>query len=245
MDPITYKLPHTPQGIQKPGEPVKHISSPAVTGSSVLGIKYKDGLMFAADCLGSYGSMLKFKNQHRLHAIGKSTVLAFSGDVSDFQYMQETLDELMNSERNWEDDQSLGTKSIYSYIHAIMYQRRSKVDPLWNSYVVGGIEKGKPFMGYVDLYGTTYEADSLATGFGKHLAQPLMRKALEDKEGDLTEEEARDVLLRSLRVLFYRDTRSLNLYQIAKVTGEGVTISDPTHLDSEWEFGRNIRGYGF
>ena len=45
--------------------------------------------------IAAYGSMLKFKNARRLHPVGKSTLLACSGDMSDFQYMQEHLETLM------------------------------------------------------------------------------------------------------------------------------------------------------
>lgn len=62
----------------------------------------------------------------------------------------------------------------------------------------------------MDLLGTTYTSPTLATGFGAHLAQPLLRKATEGREGDLTKEEAEAVLVDCMRVLFYRDARSIN-----------------------------------
>lgn len=65
-------------------------------------------------------------------------------------------------------------------------------------------------MAYVDLLGTTYTASTLATGYGAYIALPLMRSAVEGKETTLTEEEARKILTDSMRVLFYRDARSLN-----------------------------------
>lgn len=91
-----------------------------------------------------------------------------------------------------------------------MYNRRSKVDPLWNSFVMGGVEpapaddpKGKPrpFLGYVDLLGVTYQSSTIATGFGLHLAQPLLRKAVEGREDELTEEQARGILEGCMKVL--------------------------------------------
>ena len=66
------------------------------------------------------------------------------------------------------------------------------------------------FLAYVDLLGTTYTASTLATGYGAHIAQPLLRKAVEGYETVLTEEQARQILEQSLKVLFYRDARSLN-----------------------------------
>ena len=66
------------------------------------------------------------------------------------------------------------------------------------------------FLAYVDLLGTTYSASTLATGFGGHLAQPLLRSAVEGREDTLTEEEALAIIENSMKVLFYRDARSLN-----------------------------------
>jgi hypothetical protein len=66
------------------------------------------------------------------------------------------------------------------------------------------------FLAYVDLLGTTYSASTLATGYGSYIAQPLLRKAVEGKEDVLTEEDAQKIIEDSMRVLFYRDARSLN-----------------------------------
>jgi len=72
------------------------------------------------------------------------------------------------------------------------------------------------FLGYVDLLGTTYSAPTLATGFGSHIAIPLLREAYEAKAGIdgkgplLTEEEAVKLLGECMKVLFYRDARSIN-----------------------------------
>jgi 20S proteasome subunit beta 7 len=76
------------------------------------------------------------------------------------------------------------------------------------------------FLGYVDLLGTTYQAPTLATGFASHFAQPLLREAYEEREAAgkrgekegllLSREEAEAVLDNGMKVLFYRDARSLN-----------------------------------
>lgn len=103
------------------------------------------------------------------------------------------------------------------------------MDPLWNSLLVGGFKDGKrcvirpirvldhvlnvfldSFLGYVDLLGTTYSASTLATGYGAYIAQPLLRKSVEGNEDTLTEEEAIKIIETCMKVLFYRDARSLN-----------------------------------
>ena len=66
-----------------------------VTGTSVLGIKFEGGVMLAADTLGSYGSMARFRSLSRLSAVGDSTAIGGSGDMSDFQYISSDLQELV------------------------------------------------------------------------------------------------------------------------------------------------------
>lgn len=67
------------------------------------------------------------------------------------------------------------------------------------------------FLAYVDLLGTTYEDNTIATGYGAYIALPLLREVV-DKKGveNITEEDARKILMESMKVLFYRDARSLN-----------------------------------
>jgi 20S proteasome subunit beta 7 len=145
---------------------------------------------------------------------------------------------------------ALAPEQIYEYLSNVMYARRSKMNPLWNAIVLGGVKDGKrwgacgldtsgwrrggivlltfrtwtcslaSFLGYVDLLGTTYQAPTLATGFASHFAQPLLREAYEEREAAgkrgekegllLSRQEAEAVLDNCMKVLFYRDARSLN-----------------------------------
>ncbi|TFK71410.1 proteasome endopeptidase complex beta subunit [Pluteus cervinus] len=225
-------------------EGVKHTQQPIVTGTSVLAIKYKDGIMMAADNLASYGSLARFKSIQRLHPVGKYTVIGAGGDMSDFQYIQSILDDTIIEEFAASDGHTLGPVEIHEYLSQIMYARRSKIDPLWNSLIVGGVKDGKRFLAYVDLLGTTYSASTIATGYGAFIAQPLLRKAVEGNENTLTEDAAMAILEESMRVLYYRDARSLDKYQLAKITADGITVSESRHLQTSWSFAEGIRGYG-
>ena len=76
---------------------------------------------------------------------------------------------------------------------------------------------GCSYVGYVDLYGTAFADDFAATGFGTHVALPIIR---ERWRAGLSEGEARAVLEDCVRVLWYRDTRALNKITLAKVGRE-------------------------
>ncbi|KAK4689087.1 20S proteasome subunit beta 7, partial [Tremellales sp. Uapishka_1] len=211
--------------------------------------------MLAADNLASYGSLARFKDIERLYPLGKHTLLAAAGDMSDFQWLKKDLDAILREESTLsltDSHPTLSPSNIYDYLANLFYARRSKMNPVWNAVLIGGWDAAKKesFLGYVDLLGTTYSSPTLATGFGAHIAQPLLREAFEAKAGTdgkgelLTKEEAEKLLDECMKVLFYRDARSLNKYQIATVTEEGVWISESRSAETEWKFAEGLRGYG-
>ncbi|KAL5096292.1 hypothetical protein RYX36_000619 [Vicia faba] len=69
--------------------------TPYVTGSSVIAIKYKDGILMAAGMGGSYGSTRRYKSVERLKPVGKHSIIGASGEISDFQEIQHYLNELI------------------------------------------------------------------------------------------------------------------------------------------------------
>jgi 20S proteasome subunit beta 7 len=228
-----------------PTDPRTHTQSPIVTGTSVLGIKYDGGVLMVADMLGSYGSMARFKSMERLRKIGDYTVVGAGGDMSDFQYIIENLDELVEEDEVHDDKSRLDPNSIHKYLSRMMYNRRSKMDPLWNSVVVGGFHKGKSFLGLSDLTGLQFEDDIIATGYGGHLAMPLMRNALDEFGSGMSYEQAKACLDNCMRVLFYRDCRAINKLQFANITADGIDITpadEAVSLDTVWNLKAMVRG---
>lgn len=259
--------------------------SPVVTGTSVIAIKYKDGVVMAADNLGmfrllnptpsnrptnipspkpaSYGSLARFTDVKRLRTFLDTTVIGFGGDVSDMQFLDRHLKELATDESyevepalDDEDDEEsssskpghLNAANLFKYLQKLMYQRRNSFDPLWNQILVAGLDSdSKPFLASVDLRGTSFTSPSLATGFGAALAQPIMRKyaGTEEDTAKLTREQAVEVVKECMKVLFYRDARSLDRYSIAVVNKDGIELKEDEQLEKQsWAFAERIKGYG-
>lgn len=225
-------------------QPKTHTQQPMLTGSSVLGIKFDKGVILAADNLASYGSLARYTDQERLIKVGKQTVVGIGGDISDLQAIQHILEELEIKVNYDNDGHELRARHVFKYLKNLFYGRRNEMDPLWNATLVGGLtDDGKPFLSYVDLLGVSYTAPCLATGFGAHMAVPLMRKVV-DRDGDedkVSEEQARKLLVECLRVLYYRDGRSLDKYSIAVITQEGVKLEHGLKLTGmNWRFAKDL-----
>ncbi|KAJ3068635.1 Proteasome subunit beta type-7 [Podochytrium sp. JEL0797] len=225
--------------------PRTHTQQPVVTGTSVIGIKFNGGVMLAADNLASYGSLARFRDVERLLKVGDMSVVGVSGDISDLQHIQHMLENLETKEKYLDDGHSLGPANVFEYMSRVMYARRTKVNPLWNSLVIAGVKDNESFLGFVDLQGTAYKSSTIATGFGGHLALPILRKAMDTiGEENITEEQAKAIIEDCMRVLYYRDARSMNKFQRATITSAGVTITDPYSVAVDWAFAEKIRGYG-
>lgn len=229
--------------------PKTHTQSPAVTGTSVLGVKFKDGVVIAADNLASYGSLARFTDVKRLRTFSETSIIGFGGDVSDMQYLDRLLASLDIRENYSSQGHTLNAKNLHTYLAKVLYKRRSDFNPLWNMILVAGLdENDKPFLSLADLLGTTYSAPTLATGFGAHLAQPLLRRLVPEDDAsvpNITKEQAIEAVKECMKVLFYRDARSMDRYSIAVVTKEGIDLKENEKLENQsWAFADQIKGYG-
>jgi 20S proteasome subunit beta 7 len=194
--------------MEKNCDPRAHTQVPVNIGTSVFGLRYKDGVMLAADTAVSYGSMKKSKKTSRMAELSKESAIACSGEMADFQELQKILKEKREADEiEGDGTHFLKPKDYFNYISRIQYQRRMKMDPIWNGSIVGGVraDTGESFLGMIDLYGTKVEGNFLITGLGAHYCQVLMQNTWRP---DLSEEEARRLIEDCMRVMWYRDKKA-------------------------------------
>jgi 20S proteasome subunit beta 7 len=197
----------------------------------------------------SYGSLARFTDVKRLRTFADTSIIGFGGDVSDMQYIDRMLFSLNIEENYASTGHTLNAKNLHTYLARVLYKRRTDFNPLWNMLLVAGLDNdGAPFLSLADLLGTTYSAPTLATGFGAHLAQPLLRRLMPEDEKsvkDVTREHAVEAIKECMKVLFYRDARSTDSYSIAVVTKDGIELKENEKLENQsWAFADQIRGYG-
>ncbi|XP_076181824.1 proteasome subunit beta type-4 [Ptiloglossa arizonensis] len=212
----------------------QRLQGPMTTGTSVIGIQFKDGILIAADTLGSYGSLARFRNLDRVMRVNNNIILGAGGDYADYQYLKSIIETKILEEECVDDGLSLKPKALHCWLTRIMYNKRSMLDPYWNNFIIGGIEDDNMFLGTVDKLGTAYSDPVIATGYGAYMATPILRKALEDNK-EMTKEQAIELLYKVMQVLFYRDARSFPKYQLGIITREGgIEIQGSLTLDSYW-----------
>lgn len=243
---------------------------PIATGSSVVGVKFNEGVLIAADTLVSYGSLASFRNVDRVFTINDNCILGAGADYADFQCIKHYIDEKITEDFCYDDKIEMKPKSLYNWLTRCMYNRRCRMNPWWIDLVVGGVQDGVPFLGHVDVRGRAYEDNVVATGFGKHLAIPLLREYSENPNVVLDYDSAQALvsqhktrfveifrskfnqylnvslflqLKKCMEVCFYRDCRSYHQYKVAVCTKEGSKVLGPINVDQNWAFATSIKGY--
>ena len=63
------------------------------TGTSVLGVKFDGGVIIAADTLGSYGSLARYRNCSRVMKVNNNTILGAGGDYADYQFLKSIIEQ--------------------------------------------------------------------------------------------------------------------------------------------------------
>lgn len=221
----------------------------STNGSSVLGLAFDGGVIVAADTAVYYGSMARFKDCERIKIVNKHTFVAATGDYADYQYLINIIEQKQIEEKQWNDGLHLYPAALHSWITRVAYNRRSKFEPIYCTWVVGGMQpnedtgKLEPFLGFVDKLGTSYKSNIVSTGFGNHLATPLFRELTENAKRLTTEAEARDLVKRAMEVLYYRDARSLNRYQVFVIKEDGVHKDEIREFGGSWSTAHYVGGF--
>ena len=76
---------------------------------------------------GSYGSTKRYKSFERLKKVNERTIIGAGGELSDFQYILQLLDELRSEDYCADDGSELDPREIFSYLGRVLYNRRSQV----------------------------------------------------------------------------------------------------------------------
>jgi len=239
-----HNFPNASEGTASSDYGRQRTQYPTTTGTSVLGVKFDGGVLIAADKLGSYGSLARFRGISRVMKVNERTVMAAGGDYADFQFLQDVVEQRVIDEECLDDGISYTPKALHSWLTRVMYNRRSKFNPLWNSVVVGGIENdGSTYLGTVNMIGIAFKDPVIATGFGAHLALPILREALDQNPQGLKAEDAKALIAKCMEVLFYRDARSFDQYDLAVITPSGAKVIEAIPVKSNWDVGHMIKGY--
>ncbi|KAH8271419.1 hypothetical protein KR018_009562 [Drosophila ironensis] len=221
----------------------QHSNAGIVTGASVLGIRYDEGVMVSADTLVSYGNMARFQTIDRVFKVNKNIVLGGSGDFADVQALKRNIEQKTIQDYCHNDNIMLKPRALARWMTRLLYNRRSRMRPLLVDLVVGGVGVGgEPYLANVDMRGRAFDDFVVATGFARHLALPVVRDA-KPPHREFTYQECSDTIHKCMELLYYRDTRNNAQYTVGICSTKKCDIEGPFEVAQNWTYANNIKGY--
>eukprot|EP01015_Nassula_variabilis_P011968 TRINITY_DN1969_c0_g1_i4.p1 TRINITY_DN1969_c0_g1~~TRINITY_DN1969_c0_g1_i4.p1 ORF type:complete len:228 (-),score=35.44 TRINITY_DN1969_c0_g1_i4:55-738(-) len=204
-----------------------------VTGGSVIGLYFKDGVILASDTLLSYGSMAKFRDVRRAEKINDTTAIASSGEYSDFQEVMRKINNMHQEELNANDNIKFSPSDYTNYLARLCYFKRNKGNPYYMVSVIGGYQNGQRYLGYVDLHGTHLEDTHIVTGFATYFCKPLLWNYWKE---DQDEQQVKRVLIECFKVLAAKQTTAQARIQFTVIDKNGVRIEEAQDILPKWDF---------
>lgn len=217
------------------------------TSSSIVGFRYKDGVIVASDTSLNYGSLKMVQNIEKHYFLSNNTLIIVRGEYSDFQKLKKICYEEM------EEDPQMGVKEWIRFIQRIMYYKRSYLQPFNLSIIVAGYDynyhgrniqinsiedfTSEFVLGVVDRVGNFYTDDAVAAGISAYISLPFTRLY---SVTDLNREDAIQLMKQNLQSLFYRDCMADNIVKILGVDKNGTWETDQIRLAGNWEMEREI-----
>ena len=142
---------------------------------SSLAIKCKDGIIFAANPIARKYGVLISDEVDRFYQTGSNMVLIGSGDQSDFNKLNEKVQERWYRQSVYSN---VKTPDVEYYSHFLAnecYRMRNKVEPYLIDSALGGFDsEGKHRLYYIDQFGTVLERNYVSTGFSNYMNQPIL-----------------------------------------------------------------------
>ena len=230
-------------------EPIKNSQSVVYSGSSVIGLKYNNGVIIASDTLMCYGGSLSLMHsRERIKVLNERTVIGYSGEFSDMQETSRILNELiLEDQLETNRNGVMGPVELGHYLSSLHYYQRNRLDPYLNSAIVGGIDfNGDVVLMQVDPFGTFLTGNYFTTAFANYFACSLLRNEYPKNPNELTKEQAMNLIRKCFEVLFYRDAKAGDEIQYIVLEKEGnnqlKTEDGVFKLDTKWEYKQFMQG---
>jgi proteasome beta subunit len=172
-----------------------------IPGATVVGLIYKDGVMLGAERRIAYGRFVVSKTGKKIFTLTDTVGAACAGMVADMQILVREVAAYAKI-RELELRRKMPPNSIAKLMSVIMFERR--FFPLLTQVIIGGVD-GKPNVYVLDPLGSVIPDEYAAVGSGAEIAIGVLEVGY--KPG-MTEAEARELVMKSIRSAIQRDAAS-------------------------------------
>ena len=184
-------------------------------GATAVGITYNNGVVFASERRIAYGNFLVSKTTKKTFVITDKVGATCAGLVADMQILSLQIAALAKI-RRMEIKRDVPPNTVAKMMSNMMYERR--FFPLLTQVIVGGLV-GKPTIYTLDPLGSVLPDDYAAVGTGAEMALGVLDPQYKK---DLTEAQAVDLAVKSVRAASMRDSASGDNIDVLVMNKDGA-----------------------
>ena len=184
-------------------------------GATAVGITFNDGVVFASERRIAYGNFVVSKTTKKTFVITPHVGAACAGLVADMQILSLQIAALAKI-RRMEIKRDVPPNTVAKMMSNMMYERR--FFPLLTQVIVGGLVD-KPIIYTLDPLGSVLPDDYAAVGTGAEMALGVLDPQYKK---DLTEAQAVDLAVKSVRAASMRDSASGDNIDVLVINKDGA-----------------------
>ena len=184
-------------------------------GATAVGITFNEGVVFASERRIAYGNFVVSKTTKKTFVITPHVGAACAGLVADMQILSLQIAALAKI-RRMEIKRDVPPNTIAKMMSNMMYERR--FFPLLTQVIVGGLV-GKPTIYTLDPLGSILPDDYASVGTGAEMALGVLDPQYKK---DLTEAQAIDLAVKSVRAASMRDSASGDNIDVLVINKDGA-----------------------
>lgn len=192
-----------------------------VLPGTIVGIKASNGIVIGGEKRLSYEGFILSRNVRKVYPITDHVGIGFAGLTGDAQFLVRALKyEARNYELTHKHRPS--PRNIAKILSIILYSY--KLFPLLTEVVVGGYNReNRPEIYVLDPVGSLIEEKYVALGSGGKVALGYIEPRYRE---DLSIEEAKEIVLDSIKTAIERDVLSGDGVDLLIITSEGYRVEE-------------------
>ncbi len=183
-------------------------------GATAVGVTFDSGVVLAAEKRLAFGTYIVSKSGKKTFRITDHVGAACAGMVADMQILIRQI-EAFAKIRALEMRRPVPPNSIAKMVSVMLFERR--YFPLLTQVIIGGIDS-KPVIYTLDPLGSLLPDDFAAAGTGAEIAIGVIESGY---KAGMTEKDARDLAVKSIRSAVSRDAASGDGVDILVITKKG------------------------
>ncbi|MEM3737216.1 MAG: proteasome subunit beta [Candidatus Bathyarchaeia archaeon] len=189
---------------------------PFLPGATTLGITFKDGVILASEKRVAYGYLVLSKAGKKVFKLTDRVGAACAGLVADMQILARYVASL-SMLHSLDSARPSSVIAVAKLMANILFERR--LFPLLTQTIIGGVDEEGPAIYVLDPLGSLIKDKFSCVGSGAEIATGIIESSYKE---DMTQEEAKELALRSIKAAVARDIQSGDGADFMIITPNGI-----------------------